>query len=175
MGLEAARIDPEWDDGGRTVSAVNEATRQLFTDWIVSQCGDDEDLIEKVVPKYPPTGKRTLQDNGSWLQALSRPNVDLVNCRSLIFHSECQMRFVSGCIKALLERDAKKIEPTEEADAEYAERLRKEIEGLVWSHPAIEHSWYKNSDGRIFILSPWRLVDYWDWTREPDLDAFELS
>ena len=27
----------------------------------------------------------------------------------------------------------------------------------------------------IFILSPWRLVDYWDWTREPDLDAFELS
>ena len=23
--------------------------------------------------------------------------------------------------------------------------------------------------------SPWRLVDYWDWTREPDLDDFDLS
>ncbi len=23
--------------------------------------------------------------------------------------------------------------------------------------------------------SPWRLVDYWSWTREPDLAEFELS
>ena len=34
----------------------------------MSQVGDDPDLIAKVVPDYPATGKRTLQDNGSWLQ-----------------------------------------------------------------------------------------------------------
>ena len=31
-----------------------------------------------MIPDYPATGKRTLQDNGSWLHALKRPNVELV-------------------------------------------------------------------------------------------------
>ena len=79
-GLEAARIDPAYDDSdGRAVSETNEFTRQMFTDWIVSQIGDDDpDLLAKVVPDYPATGKRTLQDNGSWLTTLTRPDVDLV-------------------------------------------------------------------------------------------------
>ena len=51
----------------------------MFTDWIVSQIGDDDpDLLAKVIPDYPATGKRTLQDNGSWLTTLTRPDVDLV-------------------------------------------------------------------------------------------------
>ena len=28
--------------------------------------------------------------------------------------------------------------------------------------------WY----GEIHGLSPWRLVDYWTWTREPDMEDF---
>ena len=31
-----------------------------------------------MVPDYPATGKRTLQDNGSWLRTLTRDNVELV-------------------------------------------------------------------------------------------------
>jgi 4-hydroxyacetophenone monooxygenase len=77
-GLEAARIDPAYTDNPTVVSETNEFTRQMFTDWIVSQVGDDEELRDKVVPTYPPTGKRTLQDNGSWLQCLTRDNVELV-------------------------------------------------------------------------------------------------
>ena len=30
--------------------------------------GDDPDLLEKVVPDYPATGKRILQDDGTWLR-----------------------------------------------------------------------------------------------------------
>lgn len=30
------------------------------------------------MPDYPATGKRTLQDDGSWLQTLTRDDVDLV-------------------------------------------------------------------------------------------------
>jgi hypothetical protein len=29
--------------------------------------------------------------------------------------------------------------------------------------------------GRIRILSPWRLVDYWSWTRRPQLRDFVLT
>ncbi len=53
-------------------------TRQMFTQWIESQVGDDPELLAKVIPDYPATGKRTLQDNGSWLTALKRDNVELV-------------------------------------------------------------------------------------------------
>ena len=37
------------------------------------------------------------------------------------------------------------------------------------------NSWYKNSKGRVITTSPWRLVDYWGWTREPKLADYELS
>ena len=67
------------------------------------------------------------------------------------------------------------MEPTQAAHDDYYARTQKELEGLVWSHPSIEHSWYKNAEGRIHILSPWRLVDYWAWTREPDLRDFAFS
>ena len=40
--------------------------------------GDDPELLDKVVPDYVCLGKRTLQDNGSWLAALTRPDVELV-------------------------------------------------------------------------------------------------
>lgn len=79
LSVENARVDPSYDDSrGRAVSPGNEATRRLFTAWIESQVGDDPDLLAKVVPDYPATGKRTLQDNGSWLACLQRDDVDLV-------------------------------------------------------------------------------------------------
>ena len=77
-GLEAARVDPDYPDQQKAVSEINEITRIMFTEWITSQVGDDPDLLAKVVPDYPATGKRTLQDNGSWLRTLTRDNVELV-------------------------------------------------------------------------------------------------
>jgi 4-hydroxyacetophenone monooxygenase len=46
---------------------------------------------------------------------------------------------------------------------------------MVWSHPSIKSSWYRNEEGGIYILSPWRLVDYWAWTKAPDLDDYVLT
>jgi 4-hydroxyacetophenone monooxygenase len=257
-GLAAARVDPDYPHQGRAVSAANEMTREIFTAWISEQVGDDPELLAKVIPDYPATGKRTLQDNGSWLHALTRPNVELVReeidhidaggvvtrsgdrydvditvyatgfqanrflwpmeivgrndvvlseqwgdepsaylgitvpnfpnlfCMygpgtnlahggSLIFHSECQIRYIVGCIKALVEDGNRTMEPRLEVHDAYYARTQHELEGLVWSHPSIRHSWFKNSEGRIHVLSPWRLVDYWTWTREPDLDDFVIG
>jgi 4-hydroxyacetophenone monooxygenase len=257
-GLEGARIDPEWPDQQRAVSERNELTRQMFTQWITSQVGDDPELLAKVIPDYPATGKRTLQDNGSWLAALTRDNVELVRtgidhierdavvtadgvrheadiivyatgfrankflwpmhivgrngavlaeqwgdrpsaylgitvpnfpnlfCMygpgtnlahggSLIFHSECQMRYITGCIDALVRGGFTAMEPTQAVHDDYYARTQRELKGLVWSSPAITHSWYKNADGDIHILSPWRLVDYWRWTRAPNLDDFVVN
>ena len=32
---------------------MNDLTRQMFTEWITSQVGDDPELLAKVVPDYP--------------------------------------------------------------------------------------------------------------------------
>ena len=45
---------------------------------------------------------------------------------------------------------------------------------MVWTHPSIRTAGTATPSGRIYILSPWRLVDYWAWTRQPDLDDFDL-
>ena len=36
------------------------------------------------------------------------------------------------------------------------------------------HSYYNNDDGRVVTNAPWRLLDYWRMTREPDPDDFVL-
>ncbi|MEI8051492.1 MAG: NAD(P)/FAD-dependent oxidoreductase [Actinomycetes bacterium] len=258
VGLHAARVDPGYPDQERAVSETNELTRQIFTDWIMSQIGDDPDLAAKVIPDYPPTGKRTLQDNGSWLTALTRENVELVRtgidhiepdaivttdgvrheadvlvyatgfhanrvlwpmeitgrdgvvlssmwgerpaallgmtvpgfpnffCMygpgtnlahggSLIFHSECQMRYIGRCIDYLIEGGHESMEPTLSAYQDWHERSQAELKTLVWSQPSVKHSFFKNSHGEIHVLSPWRLVDYWSWTQEPDLNDFIVT
>jgi 4-hydroxyacetophenone monooxygenase len=256
-GIAAALVDPEWPDPEVSISAANEGARQMFTEWITSQIDNDPELLAKVIPDYPATGKRTLQDNGSWLKCLTRDNVELVRtgidhieenaivtedgqrhevdiivyatgfhanrflfpmeivgrdglvlsdhwgdeptaylgitvpgfpnlyCMygpstnlatggSLIFHSECQIRYIGGCLKSLIEAGRQAMEPRQEVLEAYVERTQKELQKYVWAQPAVKSSWYKNDEGKIFGLSPWRLVDYWRWTREPDLADYEV-
>ncbi len=256
-GLDAARVDADYPDQQKAVSEINEITRIMFTEWISSQVGDDPELLAKVVPDYPATGKRTLQDNGSWLRTLTRDNVELVRAGidriesdavvtedgkrypadvivyatgfqaskilwpmaitgrdgemlserwgerptaylgitipgypnffcmygpgtnlasggSLIFHSECQMRYITECLEILIAGGHKSMEPTEEKTADWRDRSQAEMRTMVWSQPSIKHSFYKNRFGEVYGLSPWRLVDYWTWTREPDPSDFEF-
>jgi len=64
------------------------------------------------------------------------------------------------------------MEPRVDVHDDDNQRLQRELGGLVWSQPSIRHSWFKNRSGRIHVLSPWRLVDYWSWTRDPDPTDF---
>lgn len=254
--LPSLIVDPEWPHQARSVNALNEQMRVLFTDYMKQQVGDDPELLDKVVPNYPPFVKRMLQDNGSWLAALKRPNVDLVtegireitqdavvcengerhpvdlivfatgfhanrflwpmeiagregvrladrwgddpraylgitvpdfpnlfclygpatnlaHAGSIIFHSECQVRYVMGCIKALLENGYATMECRSETHDAYNQKLDQALARTVWSHPGAD-SWYKNDKGRVTTTSPWRLVDYWRWTQAPDLADFVL-
>jgi 4-hydroxyacetophenone monooxygenase len=75
--IEALRVDPEWKHPERSVNARNDAHRAYFTRYIHSHLRNRPDLVEKVVPAYPPFGKRILLDNG-WYDAIQRDNVTLV-------------------------------------------------------------------------------------------------
>jgi 4-hydroxyacetophenone monooxygenase len=251
-------VGPEWPHPERAVNATNDAMRVMFTQAMADQIGDDPELLAKVTPTYPPFGKRMLQDDGRWLQALKRDNVDLVtagiaevtptgvrtvdgsehvvdvivlatgfhanrylwpmdivgrggvrlrerwgedpqaylgitvpefpnffvlygpgtnlaHAGSIIFHSECQVRYVMGCLAALLRHEgARTLECRQDVLERYYERFDARHAGLVWSHPGMR-SWYKNDAGRVTTTSPWLLVEYWSWTKEPDLADFVIA
>ena len=80
-GLHSSlQVDPEWDDDGRSINRVNARHRLFMERYLRSKLGDNEALISKCTPTYPPYGKRILIDN-NWFEMLQRPNVDLVTSR----------------------------------------------------------------------------------------------
>jgi 4-hydroxyacetophenone monooxygenase len=254
----AARVDPDWPDQQKAVSAANDMARIMFTEWITSQIDGDTELLAKVIPDYPATGKRTLQDNGSWLKTLTKEHVELVRdgvdhierdavvgsdgrrypadvliyatgfrvnelisslkvvgrngidlptawgprpaaylgitvpkfpnffCLygpgtnlasggSLIFHSECEVRYIMQCLDLLIRTGAKTMEPRQDRYDDWYARSQAEMQTLVWSQPSIKHSFYKDAAGKVHGLSPWRLVDFWAWTRTPEPGDFVIA
>ncbi len=262
-GLDAARVDPEYEDRAHpeqsyAVSEINAIARIMFTDWITTQVGDDPELLAKVLPDYPATGKRTLQDNGSWLGTLKRGNVDLIRAPieritptgivtadgssydvdiivyatgfratdvlfpmtitgrdgvdlrdtwgqrpyayrgitvpgfpnffmtygpgthlahggSLILNSELQMRYINQCLEHLITTRAKTMEPLPEPTKAWHKRSQEQIRQTVWAHPSVKHSYFKNADGEIHTVSPWRLSEYRSAINEPVWSDFTVQ
>jgi 4-hydroxyacetophenone monooxygenase len=75
---EAVKADPAWDGGPGAVGPANAMLREALSYAISVQAADRPDLIPHLVPAYPFGGKRALRDDGLWIAALKRPNVELV-------------------------------------------------------------------------------------------------
>jgi 4-hydroxyacetophenone monooxygenase len=72
-----AEVDPAWPHQDRSVSELNDTLRQMLTEAIEAQYPDHPELLDKVLPKYPPAAKRIIIDNGVWAQTVQRDNVEL--------------------------------------------------------------------------------------------------
>ncbi len=105
------------------------------------------------------------------LFCLYGPNTNSGHGGSIIFESECQVRYVTKCIAAMVSNGIDSLEVRQDVHDRYNERLEKEHRDLVWTHPGMS-TWYRNGAGRVFSIMPWRHVDYWRWTREPDMSDF---
>ena len=44
---------------------------------------------------------------------------------------------------------------------------------MAWGVSGV-NSWYKHADGRVTQNWPFSLLEFWQQTRHPDLDDFEL-
>ena len=73
----ALQKDPSWAHPERSLNAINDSHREYFTQYIVSEVGDRTELLDRIVPTYPPFGKRMLMDNG-WYRMLTNDRVELV-------------------------------------------------------------------------------------------------
>lgn len=246
--LPALKLDPAWPNPDRSLNKMSERLRVQLSAYIREQTGDDEALYQKLLPDYPPFGKRPLIDNGSWVQALRRDNVELITdrierivpngvldvtgrCReadviiyatgfhagrflhplsvigrdgrdlralwgdepraflgiampgfpnffclygpgtnfghggSIIFLAECQIRFVLSALDRARAGRARTIEIRQDANDAYRAKLESELADTVWARPNVG-TYYKNARGIVTTTMPFRIVDYWRWTKE---------
>jgi 4-hydroxyacetophenone monooxygenase len=75
---DSTKADPSWDGGPGAVSAANAVLREALARAIAQQAGDAPELLKQLIPEYPVAGKRMLRDDGGWIAALKRENVELV-------------------------------------------------------------------------------------------------
>jgi 4-hydroxyacetophenone monooxygenase len=254
---ESLQIDPEWEHPDRSVNAINDGHRRVFTRYLQSQLEGRPDLVEKSLPDYPPFGKRMLLDNG-WYAAIRRENVELItesvaeitptglrgdggteveadvivlatgfhphrllwpirvtgrsgatlaqtwgpedarahlgitvpdfpnlfitagpgtglgHGGSFITISECQLRYIVDMLVTMAERNLRAVEVRPEVEEEFSRRLDEAHGRMIWTHQGMDN-WYRNDAGRVISTMPWRIVDYWQMTREADLQEYRVE
>jgi 4-hydroxyacetophenone monooxygenase len=251
------QLDPGWEHPERSVNAINDGHRRFFTDYMLSQLGDRTDLIPKVLPSYPPFGKRMLIDNG-WFQAITEdhvelvtehvteirpqglvtadgaeyeadvivyatgfdslrmlapmdirgrsgrsiretwgdddahaylglavpdfpnffclygPNTNLGHGGSLIFLTECGVRYIMEIVQQMIAEGLSAVEVRRDVHDEYNSRVDAAHDRMIWTHPGMD-TWYRNGRGRVVTNSPWRVVDYWQMTRTARLEDYHVE
>jgi len=102
------------------------------------------------------------------------PNTNLVVNGSIIFFSECSVRYVLGCLKLLAETDAASLECRQDVHDAFNDKVDEANRLMAWGTPNVT-SWYKNEKGRVTQNWPFALVDYWRATVAPDPADFVIE
>jgi 4-hydroxyacetophenone monooxygenase len=252
--LPMVKSDPAWSGPDTAVGPENAMLREMAAQALREQLVDRPDLIDKVVPSYPIGGKRAVLDNGVWLGALKRDNVELVTEKvvritpkgvvtadgvehaadvllygtgfqasnflsflkikgrggrdlhdawggdaraylgmthpdfpnlftiygpntnivvngSIVFFSECAVRYIVGCLRLLAESGSQAMEPRRDVYDDFNKRVDEANAGWAWGSPHVS-SWYKNKFGRVSQNWPFGLIDYWRATLKPNPEDF---
>jgi 4-hydroxyacetophenone monooxygenase len=102
------------------------------------------------------------------------PNTNIVVNGSIIFFSECEMRYIMGCIALLLEQGRAAMDCKRDVHDAYNERIDQGNRDMAWGQSGV-NTWYKNDSGRITQNWPFTLLEFWEQTREPDPADYEFS
>ena len=90
---------------------------------------------------------------------------------SAVFQAECQTRYITSCLFQMAEHSLDSLEIRTDVCQAYLSKVDAEHESLIWSHPGMS-TYYRNSQGRVFSVMPWRFVDYWNLTHDVDLSEY---
>ena len=102
------------------------------------------------------------------------PNTNIVINGSIIFFSECSVRYVVGCMKLLAQTGAKSMEVRRDVHDAFNVEVDKGNDLMAWGSPHV-NSWYKNAAGRVTQNWPFPIVEYWNQTVAPNPDDFVLT
>jgi 4-hydroxyacetophenone monooxygenase len=105
---------------------------------------------------------------------MTGPNTGLGHGGSFITILECQVRYIMAAIEAMAREGVGALECRAEVYEDYNRRVDEAHARMVWTHPAMDN-WYRNADGRVVSVLPWRIIDYWTLTRDLDLDDYHVE
>jgi 4-hydroxyacetophenone monooxygenase len=117
--------------------------------------GDARAYLGITVPNFPN------------LFCLYGPNTNIVINGSIVYFSECEVRYVLGCIELLLRGHHRALDVRKDVHDEFNERVDTENRNMAWGHSSV-NSWYKSESGRVAQNWPFTLLEYWQRTLRPD-------
>lgn len=103
---------------------------------------------------------------------MAGPHTGLGHGGSYISVAESQARYIMQVLDYLQTHDYRSAEVRQDVTEEYNEALDAAHDELIWTHPGMSN-WYRNPEGRVVVVMPWRIVDYWSWTRQLEPADFE--
>jgi 4-hydroxyacetophenone monooxygenase len=102
------------------------------------------------------------------------PNTNIVVNGSIIFFSECSVRYIIRCLQMMAESAVEAMEVRQDVHDAFNARVDEGNRMMAWGAPQVT-SWYKNEKGRVTQNWPFALVDYWRQTIAPNKDDFILT
>lgn len=102
------------------------------------------------------------------------PNAAIGHGGSLLTIAQYQLDYTVDLIRQVIDSGAEAFELKREVNDNYNDTVDEMHENLVWSHPGMS-TYYRNSRGRVVVVNPWRVLDYYTMTRHADLDEYEIA
>jgi 4-hydroxyacetophenone monooxygenase len=93
---------------------------------------------------------------------------------SIIFFSECEVRYILGCLALLMNQGHGAMDPKRDVHDRYNERIDEGNRRMAWGRSGV-NTWYKNASGRITQNWPFSLREFWEQTRSPDPADYDFS
>ena len=101
------------------------------------------------------------------------PNTGLLLTGSIILMSEMAAEYISATIRSLVELGIDAVDIRRGVYEDYNDWIDEGNRGMAWGAAEVG-SWYKNKFGRVSANWPYTILEYWNRTRRPHLDDFEL-
>ena len=105
---------------------------------------------------------------------MAGPTTGLGHGGSGIFIAECHAHYIASCIVTMLNEGIDQMAASQAAQEKYMQAYNERHADMIWMHEGV-NTYYRNSKGRVYSVMPWRLVDYWNMTRTPNLDDYATT
>jgi cation diffusion facilitator CzcD-associated flavoprotein CzcO len=99
------------------------------------------------------------------------PNTQAGHGGTLINAAEVQVHHIVALVERMLSREIGSVECRHDRYEAYSRQVDEIHENMIWSHPGMS-TYYRNSKGRVTVATPFRVIDYWNMARDPDLDDY---
>ena len=107
------------------------------------------------------------------LFCLYGPNTNIVVNGSIVYFSECGVRYILGLLRLLLTGEHRALDVRKDVHDEFNERVDAENARMAWGASDV-NSWYKNENGHVAQNWPFTLLEYWERTKAPAAPDFEF-